>query len=84
MSRFGDPIIVNVRWLDGYLETFYDVSDARASGDILSLIFTDKRNRQIPLRSVRWYSLSQESHEVVPPHQGAAGRYGDLETRDLH
>ena len=77
MSRWADPIIVNVRWLDGYLETFYDVSDARASASLLSLVFTDKRHRQIPLASVRWYSLSQESHEVVPPHQGVSGRYGD-------
>lgn len=78
MARYSEPIIVNVRWFDGYLETFYDVSDMRASGEFLSLIFTDKRNRQIPLRgNVRWYSLSEESHEVVPPHAGVSGRYGE-------
>jgi hypothetical protein len=81
MSRYAAPIVVNVRWFDGYLETFYDVSDVRFGSDLLWLVFTDKRNRHIPLRSVRWFSLSQESHEVVPPHEGVSGRHGEPEGR---
>jgi hypothetical protein len=53
--------IVNVRWWDGYLETFEAV-DVRFGSDLLWLRLDDGANRHIPLRAVRWFSLSIESH----------------------
>jgi hypothetical protein len=76
MTRYADPIIVNVRWFDGYLETFYEVTDVRFGSDLLWLVLAGKRNRHIPLRGVRWFSLSTENHEVVLPHEGVSGRHG--------
>lgn len=55
-------IDVAVRWLDGYLERFA-VDEVRASATLLWLRLADGRNRHIPLTGVRWYSLSEESHE---------------------
>lgn len=55
--------IVNVRWFDGYLETFFDVDEVRFGSDLL-WICGKGTNRHIPLRQVRWFSLSEESHEV--------------------
>ena len=54
--------IVNVRWSDGYLEVFECV-EVRFVCDLLWLKLADG-NRHIPLRHVRWFSLSKESHEV--------------------
>jgi hypothetical protein len=55
---------VNVRWFDGYLEHFL-CTDVRFGCDLLWLRLEGGLNRHIPLRQVRWYSLSQESHEVT-------------------
>lgn len=52
---------VNVRWFDGYLETF-DATEVRFGNTYLWLRLTDGQNRHIPLREVRWFSLSKESH----------------------
>ncbi|MDD5616341.1 MAG: hypothetical protein PHH85_09085 [Candidatus Methanoperedens sp.] len=57
-----DEIIVHVRWLDGYLERF-ECDDARASKDFLWMRLTIKQNRQIPMQSIRWFSMTPESHE---------------------
>lgn len=55
--------IVNVRWWDGYLETF-ECSEVRGGCHLLWMRLTDGTNRNIPLVSgVRWYSLGIESHE---------------------
>lgn len=54
---------VNVRWNDGYLETF-QATDVRFGCDLLWLRLEDGQNRHIPLRHVRWFSLSEESHAV--------------------
>lgn len=54
--------VVNVRWHDSYLETF-EAEEVRFGTDILFMRLTDGSNRHIPLRSVRWFSLSKESHE---------------------
>lgn len=56
--------IVNVRWHDGYIETFEAV-EVRFGSDLLWMRLADGKNRHIPLRSVRWFSLSSESHERV-------------------
>jgi hypothetical protein len=53
--------VVNVRWFDGYLETF-NASEVRFGSDLLWMRLVDGPNRQIPLRHVRWFSTSQESH----------------------
>lgn len=58
-------ITVNVRWFDGYLETFA-CEQARAGKDLLWLRLKDGTNRYIPLRDVRWFSIYPESHEIVP------------------
>ncbi len=56
---------VNVRWHDGYLETF-EATEVRHGCDLLWLRLAGGGNRNIPLRSVRWFSLSVESHEARP------------------
>ena len=56
-------ITVNVRWNDGYLEAF-DVDEVRFGSDLLWMHLASGSNRHIPLRSVRWFSLNPESHEI--------------------
>jgi len=58
----GENMKVNVRWLDGYLE-YFEAIEVRFGCDLLWLKLKDS-NRHIPLRQVRWFSLSEESHEV--------------------
>jgi hypothetical protein len=53
--------LVSVRWHDGYMEEF-EASEVRFGCDLLWLRLTNGTNRHIPLRSVRWFSLSRESH----------------------
>jgi hypothetical protein len=60
--------IVNVRWHDGYLETF-EAIEVRFGSDLLWMRLSDGQNRHIPLRSVRWFSLSKESHAVSAPER---------------
>ena len=55
-------IIVTVRWFDGYLESFR-AKQIRAGEALLWLRLKDGKNRNIPLRNVRWYSMYPESHE---------------------
>lgn len=57
-----DMNIVTVRWFDGYLEEF-ETTEVRFGSDLLFMRLADGKNRQIPLRQVRWFSLSQESHQ---------------------
>lgn len=53
---------VTVRWWDGYLETF-EATEVRFGCDLLWMRLVNGSNRHIPLRQVRWYSTSIESHE---------------------
>ena len=53
---------VSVRWHDGYLEEF-EATEVRFGSDLLWMRLTDGKNRHIPLRSVRWFALSKESHQ---------------------
>jgi hypothetical protein len=55
-------IIVQVRWIDGYLETFECTDYVRASASFLSMRLTIGENRNIPMCNVRWYSRLPESH----------------------
>lgn len=57
-----DHNTVTVRWWDGYLEEF-QASEVRFGSDLLFLRLTDGKNRHIPLRQVRWFGLSRESHQ---------------------
>lgn len=58
--------IVNVRWFDGYLETF-EATEVRFGSDLLWMRLTDGSNRHVPYTGgVRWFSLSKESHEERP------------------
>lgn len=58
----ADPIVVNVRWWDGYLETF-EAQQVRQGGHILWMRLTNGQNRTIPLlQNVRWFSTDPESH----------------------
>ncbi len=59
------PITVSVRWHDGYIEQF-KVNEVRAGCDLLWLRLANNKERNIPLRSVRWFSRSVESHEETP------------------
>ena len=54
--------IVTVRWWDGYLEEF-ECIEVRFGCDLLWLRLSNGSNRHIPLRQVRWFSTSIESHE---------------------
>ena len=57
---------VAVRWWDGYLERF-TCEYVRFGSDLLFLLWQDERgaehNRHIPLRHVRWFSVSPTSRE---------------------
>jgi hypothetical protein len=55
-------IIVSTRWFDGYLEDF-DCSEVRFGSDLLFMRLVNGKNRHIPLREVRWFSVTPESHE---------------------
>ena len=55
--------LVNVRWFDGYLETF-EALEIRFGNSYLWMRLIDGQNRHIPLNQVRWFSLSKESHAV--------------------
>ena len=55
-------IKVTVRWHDGYLEEF-EATEVRAGCDLLWMRLKNDSNRHIPLRSVRWFSVTPESHE---------------------
>lgn len=55
-------IEVTVRWNDGYLEEF-KADEVRFGSDLLWMRLVDGKNRHIPLRQVRWFSQTPESHE---------------------
>jgi len=59
-----ENIVVNVRWFDGYLETF-ECEEVRFGGYLLWMRLTSGKNRHIPLWQVRWYSTTPESHETT-------------------
>lgn len=53
--------IVTVRWFDGYMEVF-EATEVRFGSDLLWMRLKDGNNRHIPLRQVRWFGMSAESH----------------------
>ncbi len=55
---------VTVRWFDGYMEVFED-SEVRFGSDLLWMRLKDGNNRHIPLRQVRWFGMSEESHQIT-------------------
>lgn len=57
-------IKVSVRWFDGYLEEF-TCSEVRFGSDLLWMRLCDDPNRNIPLRQVRWFSQTPESHATI-------------------
>jgi hypothetical protein len=59
-----DKTKVSVRWHDGYLESF-DATEVRFGSDLLWMRLESGQNRHIPLRFVRWFSCSPESHEPL-------------------
>jgi len=56
-------INVNVRWFDGYMESF-ECNEVRFGKSLLWMRLTNGQNRHIPLLEVRWYSIIPESHEL--------------------
>ena len=62
MDEFKPESTVNVRWHDGYLEAF-ECQEVRFGSDLLWMRLINGKNRHIPLRSVRWFSVNPESHE---------------------
>lgn len=65
MTAQSESIVVTVRWHDGYMEKF-EADEVRAGSDLLWLRQTNGAERNIPLRPVRWWSRSVESHEATP------------------
>lgn len=61
MSEELKKIEVIVRWFDGDLENFH-CSEVGFGSDLLFMRLSDGDNRHIPLRTVRWFSLTPESH----------------------
>jgi len=58
---------INVRWQDGYLETFEAV-EVRFGCDLLYFELQGRcTNRHIPLRSVRWFSVDPPSRGYEKP-----------------
>lgn len=53
---------VTVRWIDGYLEEF-KAEEVRFGSDLLWMRLESGANRHIPLRSVRWFGMTKESHQ---------------------
>ena len=53
---------VTVRWFDGYMEEF-EATEVRFGSDLLFIRLSNGKNRHIPLRNVRWFGMSQESHQ---------------------
>lgn len=53
---------VTVRWHDGYIEEF-DAVEVRFGCDLLFIKLRNGKNRHIPLRSVRWFGLSEETRQ---------------------
>jgi len=55
-------IKVTVRWFDGYMEKFA-CTEVRFGSDLIWMRLLSGKNRHIPARQVRWYSVTPESHE---------------------
>lgn len=53
---------ITVRWWDGYKEDFR-ATEVRFGSDLLWMRLEDGNNRHIPLRMVRWFGTSIESHQ---------------------
>ena len=53
---------VTVRWHDGYMEEF-EATEVRFGSDLLFIRLQNGKNRHIPLRRVRWFGMSIESHQ---------------------
>lgn len=56
--------VVTVRWFDGYLEDF-EATEVRFGSNLLWMRLSNGRNRHIPLRQVRWFGMTEESHQKV-------------------
>jgi hypothetical protein len=41
----------------------FEATEVRFGCDLLFMRLVDGKNRQIPLRGVRWFGMSQESHQ---------------------
>jgi hypothetical protein len=54
--------VVTVRWWDGYLEEFR-ATEVRFGCDYLWMRLDNGANRHIPLRMVRWFGMTVESHQ---------------------
>lgn len=56
---------INVRWWDGYLETFgAEASSIRAGAYLLYFRQIDGTERRIPLNQVRWYSIDSSASKL--------------------
>lgn len=56
--------ILSVRWLDGYYESFNAIQ-IRISESLIWFRLKNGKNRNIPLKNIRWYSIYPEIHEMV-------------------
>jgi len=53
---------VNVRWNDGFLESF-ECCEARIGSDYLWMHLVNGQNRWVPTRGIRWFSMYPDSKE---------------------
>lgn len=68
-------IEISVRWFDGYLKEF-SARDVSFGSDMLCIKLLDDKTCYVPLRSVRWFSMTPESHgkdHSSPPSTSSAG-----------
>ena len=56
--------VVTVRWFDGYKEDFR-CTEIRFGSDLLWMRLENGTNRHIPLRQVRRFGTSIESHQCT-------------------
>ena len=66
---------VTVRWFDGYMEGFEAV-EVRFGSDLLWMRLSNGKNRHIPLRHVRWFGMSKESHQMDGIEEGGVNHAG--------
>ena len=72
--------MVTVRWFDGYLEEFA-ATEVRFGSDLLWMRLENGQNRHIPLSGVRWFGMSQESHQRImsmPDNRKSDDEPGDV------
>lgn len=48
---------VCVRWFDGYYEEF-ECDEVRVGNNVLWMLLTNGKNRWLPTKEIRWFSIN--------------------------